>query len=68
MIKQGYDCGRGEAILRSRIQDGFDDRPPTLVMRGTTKWWSPYDREKEGALHIIKEEPKNVNEDVKGIY
>jgi hypothetical protein len=21
-------------------------------MRGTTKWWSPYDREKEGAIHI----------------
>ena len=34
--------------MRSIIQDGSDDWPPTLVMRGTTKWWSPYDREKEG--------------------
>ncbi len=38
--------------MRSIIQDGSDDWPPTLVMRGTTKWWSPYDREKEGAIHI----------------
>ena len=52
MIKQGHGCGRGKAILRSRIQDGFDDRPPTLVMRGTTKWWSPYDRKRRGHYQI----------------
>ncbi len=40
--------------MRSIIQDGSADLPPTLVMRGTTKWWSPYDREKEGALHFIR--------------
>ena len=30
--------------MRSIIQDGSDDWPPTFVMRGTTKWWSPYDK------------------------
>jgi hypothetical protein len=37
--------------MRSIILDGSDDRPPTLVMRGTTKWWSANGRKKEGALH-----------------
>ena len=25
------------------IKNGSDDRPPNFVIRGTTKWWIPYD-------------------------
>ncbi len=38
--------------MRSIIQDGSDDWPPT----------------KEGALHIIKEENGNVSEIIQRIY
>ena len=29
--------------MRSMIKNGSDDRPPNFVIRGTTKWWIPYD-------------------------
>ena len=40
--------------MRSMIQDGSDDRPPNFVIRGTTKWWIPYDIRSEGAAPIIR--------------
>ena len=36
--------------MRSMIKNGSDDRPPNFVLRGTTKWWIPYDIRNEGAV------------------
>ena len=36
--------------MRSMIKNGSDDRPPNFVIRGTTKWWIPYDIRSEGAI------------------
>ncbi len=38
--------------MRSMIKNGSDDRPPNFVIRGTTKWWIPYDIRSEGAVHM----------------
>ena len=32
--------------MRSIIFDGSDDWTPNFVIRGTTKWWIPYDNKR----------------------
>ncbi len=43
--------------MRSMINIAPTDRPPNFVIRGTTKWWIPYDIRREGAIHCNREVP-----------